>query len=154
MIERTLIVLKPDAVQRGLIGAIVSRFEAKGLQIAAMKLIRMSKELAARHYAIHEGKPFFPGLIEYITSGPVVAMVIKGPRAINVSRALMGKTFGYQAEPGTIRGDYGLSMTYNLIHGSDAPDTAEFEISLYFKEDEFVASEPALGPWITKPDEV
>ena len=141
-------------MQRGLVGAIISRFEAKDLQIAGMKLMCVSTELAGKHYAEHEGKPFYPGLIEYITSGPVVVMVIEGPRAIAVSRALMGKTFGYEAEPGTIRGDYGLSKTYNLIHGSDAPESAAFEISLYFDESELVSSEPALGAWITKANEV
>ena len=128
--EQTLIILKPDCVQRRLIGRIISRLEDKGLVIGAMKLMRISRELAERHYAPHKGKPFYPGLIDYITSGPVVVMVVGGPRAINICRKLMGKTFGYDAEPGTIRGDFGCSRTYNLVHGSDSPETARQEISL------------------------
>ena len=124
MNERTLIILKPDAMQRRLVGPIISRFEAKGLQIAGMKLMRVTNDLAERHYAVHKGKPFYPGLIQYITSGPVVVMVVEGQRAIATSRALMGKTFGFEAEPGTIRGDYALSKTYNLIHGSDSAASA------------------------------
>jgi nucleoside-diphosphate kinase len=154
MTERTLIILKPDTVQRGLVGRIVARFEAKGLQLAGMKLMRVTTELAERHYAAHKGKPFYPGLIDYITSGPVVVMVLEGPRAIATARTLMGKTFGYEAEPGTIRGDFGLSKTYNLVHGSDAPETAAFEIGLYFNENELVSNKSALAQWITKPDEV
>ncbi len=154
MNERTLIIVKPDAVQRRLVGRIIARFEAKGLAIVGMKLMRVSTDLAECHYAVHKDKPFYPGLIDYITSGPVVVLVVEGPRAIAAARALMGKTFGFEAEPGTIRGDYGLSKTYNLIHGSDAPETAAFEIPLYFTEDELVPSESALGPWTTKADEV
>ena len=154
MTERTLIILKPDAVQRGLVGSIVARFEAKGLGLAGLKLMQVTTELAERHYAVHKSKPFYRGLIEYITSGPVVVMVLEGPRAIATARALMGKTFGYEAEPGTIRGDYGLSKTYNLVHGSDAPESAAFEIGLYFNEDELVRHDSALGAWIAKPDEV
>ena len=154
MNERTLIILKPDTVQRRLIGEIVGRFEAKGLTLAGLKLMRVSTELAEEHYAVHKSKPFYASLIAYITSGPVVVMVLEGPRAIATARALMGKTFGYEAAPGTIRGDFGLSKTYNLVHGSDAPETAAFEIGLYFKDGELVEQAPALGPWITKPDEV
>ena len=154
MNERTLIILKPDAVQRGLIGTIVARFEAKGLRLAGMKLMRISTDLAERHYGVHKDKPFYPGLLEYITSGPVVVLALEGPRAIGTARTLMGKTFGYEAEPGTIRGDFGLSKTYNLVHGSDSPESAAFEIGLYFRDDELVEFSPALGKWITKPDEV
>jgi nucleoside-diphosphate kinase len=152
--EQTLIILKPDCVQRRLIGRIVSRFEDKGLVIAGMKLMRISRELAERHYAPHKGKPFYPGLIDYITSGPVVVMVVSGPRAIDICRRLMGKTFGYEAEPGTIRGDFGCSRTYNLVHGSDSPETAKFEISLYFQPDEIVAYTTAENCWLGRPDEV
>ena len=119
--EQTLIILKPDCIQRRLMGRIIQRFEDKGLTITAMKMMRISRDLAERHYAPHKGKPFYPGLIAYITSGPVVVMVVAGPRAINVCRKLMGKTFGFDAEPGTIRGDFGASTTYNLVHGSDSP---------------------------------
>ncbi|UCC28696.1 MAG: nucleoside-diphosphate kinase, partial [Phycisphaerales bacterium] len=110
--ERTLIILKPDAIQRRLVGRIVQRFEDKGLVIVGMKLMQMSRELAERQYAPHDGKSFYPGLIDYITSGPVVVMVLQGERCIEIARTLMGKTFGYEAQPGTIRGDFGASQTY------------------------------------------
>lgn len=152
--EKTLIILKPDCLQRRLAGQIISRFEAKGLTLAAMKLMQISTELAERHYAPHKGKPFYPGLIEYITAGPVVVMVLAGPNAINVARKMMGKTFGFEAEPGTIRGDFGLSKTYNLIHGSDGPESAEAEIALYFSSSELVDYKPCTDAWTTKPNEV
>lgn len=146
--ERTLIILKPDAVQRRLVGRIVQRFEDKGLAVAAMKLMRVSRELAERHYAVHKGKPFYPGLIDYITSGPVVVMVLAGNRCIEIARTLMGKTFGYEAAPGTIRGDFGASRSFNLIHGSDAPETARAEIELYFSADELLEFTPAGSEWV------
>ncbi len=152
--EQTLIILKPDCVQRRLVGRIISRFEEKGLTLAAMKLMRISRELADRHYAVHKGKPFYPGLLDYITSGPVVVMVLAGPRAIEVCRKLMGRTFGYEAEPGTLRGDYGLSRTYNLVHGSDGPESARAEIALYFEPDELLSYTTAESPWVIRPDEV
>ncbi|MFO0974038.1 MAG: nucleoside-diphosphate kinase [Phycisphaerae bacterium] len=147
--ERTLIILKPDAVQRGLCGQILSRFEAKGLKVVALKLMQVSRELAERHYAPHAGKPFYPGLIRYITSGPVMVLVLEGLGAIGVARKLMGKTFGFEAEPGTIRGDYSLSKTFNLIHGSDAPDSAAAEIELYFRRDELLRYDRCTEPWTT-----
>jgi nucleoside-diphosphate kinase len=153
-VERTLIIIKPDAVQRRLIGRIIQRFEDKGLVIAGMKFMHISKELAERQYAPHKGKPFYPGLIEYITSGPVVVMVLAGYRAIEIARMLMGKTFGFEAAPGTIRGDFGSSKTYNLVHGSDGPGTAATEIALYFKEEELLNYQPASGNWVSKADEV
>jgi nucleoside-diphosphate kinase len=152
--EQTLIILKPDCVQRRLIGRIVARFEDKGLTIAGVKLMQISTELAEKHYAPHKGKPFYPGLIKYITSGPVVVMVLAGPGAIVVARNLMGKTFGFEAEPGTIRGDFGLSKTYNLVHGSDSPESAATEIALYFMPDELLDYTTADGTWVSKPDEV
>ena len=136
--QRTLIILKPDAIQRRLTGRIIERFESKGLVIAGMKLMQISRELAERHYAPHKEKPFYPPLIDYITSGPVIVMVLQGERAIEIARALMGKTFGYEAAPGTIRGDFGSSRSYNLVHGSDAPETAATEIELYFNESELL----------------
>ena len=151
--ETTLIILKPDAVQRGLIGDIVQRFENKGMTIARMKLMRISQDLAERHYAPHKGKPFYPGLIEYITSGPVVVLAIRGQRAIDICRKLMGKTFGFEAEPGTIRGDFGSSKTFNLVHGSDAPETAEHEVALYFTPDELINYERPAHGWIFKAGE-
>ncbi len=148
--ERTLIILKPDCVHRRLIGRIVQRFEDKGLVIAGMKLMQISEALAGKHYAPHQGKPFYPGLIEYITSGPVVVLCIQGPNAINVCRKLMGKTFGYEAEPGTIRGDFGMSKTFNLVHGSDAPETAASEIALYFQDAELLDYAPVTDAWTNK----
>ena len=136
--ERTLIILKPDAIQRRLIGRIVQRFEDKGFAVGAMKLMRISRDLAERLYAPHKGKPFYPGLIDYITSGPAVVMVLQGERCIEIARTLMGKTFGYEAAPGTIRGDFGASRSFNLVHGSDSPESAETEIALYFQEKELL----------------
>ena len=153
-VERTLIIIKPDAVHRGLVGRVISRLEDKGLLIAGMKLMRISRDLAERHYAPHKGKPFYPGLIDYVTAGPVVVMVAAGPQAIDICRRLMGKTFGYEAEPGTIRGDFGMSKTYNLIHGSDSPETAETEIALYFRPGELLEYERAIDAWINRPGEV
>lgn len=152
--EQTLIILKPDAVQRRLIGRILQRFEDKGLRIAAMKFMRISRPLAERHYEVHKGKPFYPGLIEYITSGPVIVMVLAGPQIVAVTRKMMGKTFGFEAEPGTIRGDFGISRTLNLVHGSDAPETAEKEISLYFSKDEMVEFAMCDEPWSIQKENV
>lgn len=152
--DRTLIILKPDCVQRRLIGRILARFEDKGLRLAGMKLMRISRELAERHYAPHKGKPFYPSLIDYITCGPVVVAVLTGPRAIEVCRKLMGKTFGYDAEPGTIRGDFGLSRTLNLVHGSDGPESAATEIALYFRPDELVEDPMSDAAWVCRTDEV
>ncbi|MFH1109350.1 MAG: nucleoside-diphosphate kinase [Planctomycetota bacterium] len=146
--ERTLIILKPDAIQRRLIGRIIQRFEDKGLAVVAMKLMRIARELAERHYAPHKGKPFYPGLIDYITSGPVVVMVLQGERCIDIARTLMGKTFGYEAAPGTIRGDFGASRSFNLVHGSDSPDSAKVEIALYFQEKELLDYAPPDRTWV------
>jgi nucleoside-diphosphate kinase len=151
--EKTLIILKPDCTQRRLIGRIVQRFEDKGLRLAGMKLMQISQELAERHYSPHTGKPFYPGLIEYITSGPVVVLVVAGPGAIAISRKMMGKTFGFEAEPGTIRGDFGASKTFNLIHGSDSPESAATEIGLYFKADELLNYQVVSDGWVFKPGE-
>lgn len=152
--EKTLIILKPDCVQRRLIGRVVQRFEEKGLTLAGMKLMQIEKSKAEEHYAPHVGKPFYPGLIEYITSGPVVVMSLQGPNAIAVSRKLMGATFGFDAEPGTIRGDFGISKTFNLIHGSDAPESAEVETALYFAPGELLDYTTATESWTSKPGEV
>jgi len=151
--QQTLVILKPDCVQRRLIGRIIARFEDKGLAISAMKLMRISRELAERHYAPHRGKPFYEPLLEYITSGPVVVMVLAGPQAVEVVRRLMGRTFGFEAEPGTIRGDFGLSRRCNLVHGSDSLEAAEREISLYFEPGELLAYEMADARWISAPEE-
>jgi nucleoside-diphosphate kinase len=148
--ERTLLIIKPDAVQRGLIGPILTRLEHRGLRFAAMKLIQITPELAARHYAVHEGKPFYEPLIEFITSGPVVVAVIEGNDAINIMRKTMGATNPAQADPGTIRGDFGLEIGRNLVHGSDGPDTAAYEIPLFFAEDEIWSYERAVDRWINE----
>ncbi len=151
--ERTLIILKPDAVQRRLIGRIMQRFEDKGLTVAGVKMMPISRELAERHYAVHKGKPFYPSLLDYITSGPVVVMVLTGERCIEISRALMGKTFGYEAAPGTIRGDFGASRSFNLVHGSDSQETAAFEIPLYFRDEELTEYTPVGSEWVFRVDE-
>ena len=146
--ERTLIIIKPDAVQRGLIGPIIDRLERRGLRLAAMRLLAITPELAARHYAIHKGKPFYDGLIEFITSGPVVAAVVEGRDAINIVRNTMGATNPADAGPGTIRGDFGLEIGRNLVHGSDGPETAAYEIPLFFNENEIVSYWRAVDDWI------
>lgn len=146
--ERTLIIIKPDAVQRQLVGRILCRFEEKGLQIVAGRFMRISRELAQRHYAVHHGKDFYEPLLDYITSGPVMVLVLQGPRAIEICRKLMGATFGYQAEPGTIRGDFGTSTSFNLIHGSDAPESAEKEIKLFFDDEQLLDYQLANQHWL------
>ena len=146
--QRTLIILKPDCIQRRLVGRVMQRFEEKGLSIAAMKRMHIPRGLAEEHYAPHKGKPFYPGLIDYVTSGPVVVMVLQGNRSIEIARTLMGKTFGYEAAPGTIRGDFGASRSYNLVHGSDSPESAETEIALYFSSNELLDYSPAGTEWV------
>lgn len=146
--ERTLVLLKPDAVQRRLVGRIISRFEDKGLKIVGLKMIRISRELAEKHYAEHREKPFYQELVSFITSAPVVAMVVEGPKAVEVVRRMMGKTNPMEAEPGTIRGDYGLSVTMNLIHGSDSLASAAREIALFFHEDEILNYQTSDTPWL------
>lgn len=146
--EQTLIILKPDALQRGHVGRIISRFEDKGLQITALKAMKISPELAERHYAVHKGKPFYPRLMAYITSSPVVVLVLEGVNVIAIARKMMGATFGSKAEPGTIRGDFGVSNSFNLIHGSDSPEAAATEIALYFKPGELLRYERATEKWI------
>ncbi|MCK5942810.1 MAG: nucleoside-diphosphate kinase [Planctomycetes bacterium] len=150
--ERTLILLKPDAVQRGLVGEVLSRFEKKGLKIAAMKLMQITPELAAKHYEAHKERPFYPGLVKFMTSSPVVALALEGIGAIAVCRKIMGATFGSDAEAGTIRGDYGVSRSYNLVHGSDSPEAAERELGLFFPEG-IVEYEFGAYNWIYDPVE-
>jgi len=151
--ERTLILFKPDAVQRRLAGQLLSRLENKGLKLVGMKMLRVSKELSARHYAEHVSKPFYPLLESFITSGPVVAVVAEGPQAVAVVRAMMGPTNGAQAPPGTIRGDYGVSRQMNLMHGSDSVDAAKREIDVYFRPEELVNYETTLHEWVCAADE-
>ena len=146
--ERTLVIIKPDGVQRGLIGPIISRLEARGLKIVALKLMQVDRDLAHRHYAIHDGKPFFQGLISYITSAPVVVMVLEGTKAIEIVRHTLGATNPQAAAPGTIRADYGLEIGRNLVHGSDGPETAATEIALFFREEEILSYERDVERWI------
>jgi len=147
-VERTLVIVKPDGVQRGLIGPIITRLEQRGLRVVGLKLMQVTPELARRHYAIHEGKPFFDGLIRYITSAPVVVMVVEGKRAIEVVRATMGATNPVAAAPGTIRADYALEIGRNLVHGSDGPDTAKTEVTLFFKPEELLDYPRDTDKWI------
>jgi nucleoside-diphosphate kinase len=146
--QQTLILLKPDAVQRRLIGAITLRFENKGLRLAAMKFIRADRALAEKHYAVHKGKPFYESLLQFLTSGPTVAMVWEGREAVAVCRNLMGATDGAKAAPGTIRGDYALSVQNNLIHGSDSPENAALEMELWFGHGELVSFAATDATWV------
>ena len=134
MAQRTLVLVKPDGVKKGLIGEIISRLEKKGLKIAAMKMLQMDKAMARKHYAVHDGKPFFAGLVDFITSGPIVAAVVEGDKSVEVVRKPMGETDPVKAAPGTIRGDYGLDIGENLIHGSDSEENARTEIALFFPD--------------------
>jgi len=147
-LERTLVLIKPDAVQRGLMGEILGRLERRGLRLVAAKFMAVSRELAEAHYAVHKGKPFYDGLIAYITSSPVMAMVWEGPNAIAAVRQTMGATRPTEAAPGSIRHDFGLEVGRNLTHASDAPETAASEVSLWFQEDELVDWERDLDRWI------
>lgn len=146
--ETTLIILKPDAVQRGLMGRIISRFEEKGLQVVGTKLMQISPDLAAKHYADHQGKPFYDGLVKFMTSSPVLVLALRGVGAIAVARKLMGATFGSKAEAGTIRGDFGVSNSFNLIHGSDSPEAATKELGLFFSDGELLNYERAIDSWV------
>jgi len=145
--ERTLIILKPDAVQRALCGRIISRFEEKGLTIVAMKMIQLTPALAEKHYAAHKGKPFYDGLVRFMTSSPVIVMVLEGKGVVAMVREMMGKTFCAKSPPGTIRGDFGVSNSFNLVHGSDSPESAQQEIALYFHPEECLSWTPATRPW-------
>jgi len=146
--QRTLILLKPDCVQRRLVGSIVQRFEQKGLRLVAMKLVQASRDLAEKHYAVHKGKPFYDSLLQFLTSGPTVALVWEGREAVAVARTLMGPTDGTKAPPATIRGDFAISVQNNLVHGSDSPENAAIEVALWFRGDELVSYQPADAAWI------
>lgn len=148
MAERTLIIVKPDGVQRHVVGEIISRFEKKGFKLVAAKFIQIPEELARKHYAVHEGKPFFEGVVKYLSSSPSMAMVFEADGVIDMARKMMGATFGYDAESGTIRGDFSCSRGYNLIHGSDSPESAAFEIPLYFTEKEIAEYDLADEKWL------
>jgi nucleoside-diphosphate kinase len=145
--EQTLVLVKPDGVQRGLVGPILARFEARGLKIVGLKLLQVSTALAERHYAVHQGKPFYQGLISYITAGPVVAMVLEGANAIAAVRKTVGVTKSFEAEPGSIRGDLAMDLQRNLVHASDAPETARDEVALWFEGD-VLSYGRDVDPWI------
>ena len=145
--ERTLVLVKPDGVQRGLVGEILARFERKGLKVVGLRMLDVSRPMAEQHYAVHAGKHFYDGLVEFITSGPVAAVALEGPDAIATVRRLVGKTMPNEAEPGTIRGDLGISGLRNLIHASDAPETAAVELDLWFA-DELVDYQRTIDAWI------
>ena len=146
--ERTFVMIKPDGVQRRLMGKIIERLESSGLKIVAMKFMKASKELAEKHYEIHKNKPFYEGLIKYITSGPVLAMIIEGEDVISIVRKMVGETDPKKALPGTIRGDFAQHIGRNIIHASDGKETAEKEINLWFKEDEIVEYEMEDNSWV------
>ena len=146
--ERTLIIFKPDCVQRMLVGQILARFEAKGLRPIGLKLQQSPKAQVEQHYAVHKERPFYKDLVNFMTSGPVIIAVLEGPRAINIVRTMLGATNGAEAAPGTIRGDFGLDKQYNLVHASDGPETAAIEIGLFFKPDELVSYSRASDKWI------
>lgn len=146
--ERTLILLKPDCVHRRLVGSVLQRFEQKGLRLAGMKLVQVSRSLAEQHYAVHKGKGFYESLLKFLTSGPTLALVLEGREAVAVVRNLIGATDGAKAAPGTIRGDFAISVQNNLIHGSDSTENAAAEIALWFKSEELVNFQPVDAPWI------
>jgi nucleoside-diphosphate kinase len=146
--EQTLLIFKPDAIHRQLVGRILARFEEKGLRIAALKLFKPPRALVEQHYAVHRAQPFYASLVEFMSSGPLIVAVLEGPGAIAVVRKLVGATHGQQAEAGTIRGDFGLDQRYNLVHASDGPQTAKQEMALFFKPDELVSYERVTDRWI------
>jgi nucleoside-diphosphate kinase len=147
-VERTLILVKPDGVQRGLIGEVITRFERRGLKIVGLKFLQVDRSLAERHYAVHKGKPFYEGLLAYISSAPVVAMVLEGPGAIALARQTMGATQPAEAAPGSVRADLAIEIGRNLVHGSDSAETAAYEIPLFFKPEELVSWRRATDPWV------
>ena len=153
MTERTLVLIKPDGVQRLLVGRIVARYEERGLKLIGLKLMRVSRELAERHYAVHRERPFFAGLVEFITSGPLVAAVLEGPNAIGAVRAMNGATRPHEAAPGSIRGDFALETAQNIVHASDGPETAVAEVALWFDETELVDYERDVDRWVLAPPE-
>jgi nucleoside-diphosphate kinase len=151
--ERTLVLIKPDGVQRQLVGRILARYEERGLKLVGLKLMRVSRDLAERHYAVHREKPFFGGLVEFITSAPLVAAVLEGPNAIAVVRAMNGATRPHEAAPGSIRGDFALETAQNIVHASDGPETADSEVGMWFDAAELVAYEREIDRWVLAPEE-
>jgi nucleoside-diphosphate kinase len=153
VIERTLVLIKPDGVQRQLTGRILARYEERGLKVVGLKLVRVDRDLADRHYAAHREKPFFGGLVDFITSAPLVALALEGPNAISVVRAVNGATRPQEAAPGTIRGDFALETAQNIVHASDGPEAAVSELALWFTDDELLAYERDVDRWVLAPDE-
>ncbi len=153
MTERTLVLIKPDGVQRLLVGRILARFEERGLKLAALKLVRVDRPFAERHYAIHRGKPFFEGLLDFITSGPLVALALDGPNAIAVVRSMVGATRPHEAAPGSIRGDLAVETAQNLVHASDAAETAAAELALWFSPGELLDYDREVDRWVLAPEE-
>jgi nucleoside-diphosphate kinase len=146
--QRTLILLKPDCVHRRLVGTILQRFEQKGLRLVGLKFVQPSRELAEKHYAVHKGKPFYESLLSFLTAGPTVALVLEGREAVAAARNLMGATDGVKAPPGTIRGDFAISVQNNLVHGSDSPENAAAEIALWFRPEELIGYQPVDNAWV------
>ena len=146
--ERTLVLIKPDAVQRGLAGEVIARLERKGLKLVGAKMMRVDEDLARRHYEAHLERPFFPSLLSFITSSPIIALAIDGPNAVDITRSVMGATNPLEASPGSIRGDYALSVGPNLIHGSDSPEAARRELDLFFSDDELFDYEREIDRWV------
>jgi nucleoside-diphosphate kinase len=153
VIERTLVLIKPDGVQRGLTGRILARYEERGLKVVGLKLVRVDRDLADRHYAAHREKPFFGGLVEFITSAPLVALALEGPNAISVVRAVNGATRPQEAAPGTIRGDFALETAQNIVHASDGPEAAVSELAMWFTDDELLDYERDVDRWVLAPEE-
>ena len=153
MTERTLVLIKPDGVQRLVVGRILARFEERGLKLVALKLVRVDRPFAERHYAVHRGKPFFEGLLDFITSGPLVALALDGPHAIAVVRTMVGATRPHEAVPGSIRGDLAVETAQNLVHASDAAETATAELALWFSPDELLDYDREVDRWVLAPEE-
>jgi nucleoside-diphosphate kinase len=152
-VQRTLLLVKPDGVQRQLVGRVLTRFEERGLKIVGLKLVQTDRTLAEAHYAVHREKPFFRGLVDFITSAPLVAAVLEGPNAIAVVRAMNGATRPHEAEPGSIRGDFALETAQNLVHASDSPENAEAELALWFRPEELLGYEREVDRWVLAPEE-
>ena len=152
-IERTLVLIKPDGVQRQLIGRILARYEERGLKVVGLKLVQVDRGLAERHYAAHREKPFFTGLVDFITSGPLVALALDGPNAIAVVRAINGATRPHEAAPGTVRGDFALETAQNIVHASDGPEAAAIELDLWFDRDELLTYERDVDRWVLAPED-
>ena len=152
-VQRTLLLVKPDGVQRQLVGRVITRFEERGLKLVGLKLVQTSRELAETHYAVHRERPFFAGLVDFITSAPLVAAALEGPNAIAIVRAMNGATRPHEAEPGSIRGDFAVETAQNLVHASDSPENAAAELALWFKPEELLSYEREVDRWVLAPGE-